>query len=337
MDVLSDVLRMVRLSGAVFFDVSVDPKGPWVAATPEAGRIAAWVMPSAEHVIPFHMMLAGDCWVELLDESAPPLRLAAGDVIAYPMGDGHVMSAAPGLRGPPDLSLYNRPPGEPLPFVVGAELPGPMRTRFVCGYLGFDARPFNPILRALPRVLVARSGDGLEHLVHLFRLAVDETRAHRSGREQVLAKAAELMFVEVVRRHIDQLSDDATSWFAALRDRHVSAALHLMHARPAESWTVERLAHEVGLSRTVFAGRFAHLVQDSPMQYLANMRMQLATRLLERQGTSLAQVAAQVGYESEAAFNRAFKKILGAPPGTWRRDRACQKHGVPATDRASVA
>ena len=324
MDVLSDVLRAVRLTGAVFFDVNLDTSGPWAATTPEAGRIAAWVMPSAEYVIPFHMVLAGECWAELLDDSAPPLRLAAGDVIAYPMGDGHVLNSAPGLRGPPDLSLYRRPPDRPLPLVVGADPAGGPETRFVCGYLGCDARPFNPILRALPRVLLARSGDGLEHLFQLFRLAVDETRAHRSGGEQVLSKAAELMFIEVVRRHIDSLSDDAASWFAALRDRQISAALHLMHARPAEAWTVERLAHKVGLSRTVFADRFAHLVQDSPMQYLANLRMQLATRLLERQGTGLAQVAAEVGYESEAAFNRAFKKYVGAPPGAWRRDRARQ-------------
>lgn len=329
MDVLSDVLRMVRLTGAVFFDVNLDAKGPWVAATPEAGRIATLVMPSAEHVIPFHLMLAGECWAELLDDPAPPLRLNAGDLIAFPMGDGHVMNSEPGLRGPPDLSLYSRPPDQPLPLIVGGSLPGPPRTRFVCGYLGCDARPFNPVLRALPRVLVARSGNGLEHLVHLFRLAVDETRAHRPGSEQVLSKAAELMFVEVVRRHIDQLSDDSASWFAALRDRHISAALHLMHGHPAEGWTVERLAHEVGLSRTVFAERFAHLVQESPMQYLANLRMQLATRLLERQGVSLAQVASEVGYESEAAFNRAFKKFLGAPPGAWRRERARQEHEAP--------
>jgi AraC-like DNA-binding protein len=321
MDVLSDVLRMVRLTGAVFFDVTFGAKGPWVAATPASGRIGPWVMPAAEHVIPFHLMLAGECWVEFLDDSAPPLRLTAGDVIACPMGDGHVMNSEPGLRAAPDLSLYQRRPDRPLPFVIGGGVPGKMQTRFVCGYLGCDVRPFNPILPALPRALVARSEDGLNHLVELFRLAVDESMAHRSGREQVLSKLAELMFVEVVRRHIEALPSDAASWFAALRDRHIGAALHLMHARPAEAWTVERLAHEVGLSRTVFADRFVQLVQDSPMQYLTNLRMQLATRLLERQGTSIAQVAREVGYESEAAFNRAFKKHVGVPPGAWRRGR----------------
>jgi AraC-like DNA-binding protein len=324
MDVLSDVLRAVRLTGAVFFDVNLGAESPWVAATPESSRIAGWVMPSAEHVIPFHLVLAGDVWAEFSDNSTAPIRLAPGDIVIYPMGDAHVFSSAPGLRAPPDLSLYFRPADRQLPFVIGHDLDGGMRTRFVCGYLGCDARPFNPILRALPRLLLARSTDGIGYLVELFRVAADETRARRSGGESVLSKAAELMFVEVIRRHIEALPNDAMSWLAGLRDRHVGAALHLMHARPAEPWTVERLAHEVGLSRTVFADRFAQLVQDSPMQYLTNLRMQLATRLLERQGVGLAQVAAEVGYESEAAFNRAFKKYVGEPPGAWRRGRARQ-------------
>jgi AraC-like DNA-binding protein len=129
------------------------------------------------------------------------------------------------------------------------------------------------------------------------------------------------MFVDVVRRYIDGLPRDAGGWLSGLRDAHIGAALALMHGRPAEAWTLERLAREIGISRSVFADRFAHYVQDSPMQYLTRWRMQLATRLLERPNVGLAQVAAEVGYESEAAFNRAFKKCVGAPPGAWRRGR----------------
>jgi AraC-like DNA-binding protein len=135
---------------------------------------------------------------------------------------------------------------------------------------------------------------------------------------------AELMFVEVVRRHIDSLPSDAASWLSGLRDDHVGAALALMHARPAEDWTLGRLAREVGLSRSAFADRFAHFVDESPMQYLTRWRMQLASRLLERQGMSVARAAGEVGYESEAAFNRAFKKCVGLPPGAWRRSRLAE-------------
>ena len=158
-------------------------------------------------------------------------------------------------------------------------------------------------------------------MTQLIRLAVDETATRRSGGETVLSKVAELMFVDVVRRHIDTLPPDASGWLSALRDAHVGAALALLHGRAAEAWTVEILAREVGLSRSVFANRFAHFVQDSPMHYLTRWRMQLASRLLDRQGVGVAQVAAEVGYESEAAFNRAFKKCVGEPPGAWRRSR----------------
>lgn len=319
MDVLSDVLRAVRLTGAIFFDV--EASAPWVAETPSAVAIGGQVMPEAEHVVMFHAMTSGGCWAELLDGSVPPLRLDAGDIVVVPMGDPHVLGSTPGIRAAPDLKMYYRPTDRQLPFYVTQLEGGGERARFVCGYLGCDARPFNPVLHALPRILHARGADGAECMTQLIRLAVDETTMRRSGGETVLSKVAELMFVDVVRRHIDTLPPDAGGWLSGLRDTQIGAALALMHGRPAEAWTLERLAQEVGLSRSVFADRFAHFVQDSPMHYLTRWRMQLATRLLERQGVGVAQVAAEVGYESEAAFNRAFKKYVGEPPGAWRRGR----------------
>src|SRR5262249_26659275 len=151
-------------------------------------------------------------------------------------------------------------------------------TRFVCGYLGCDARPFNPVLQALPRLLHARGTEGGAPMAQLLRLAVDETASRRSGGGTVLSKGAELVFGDVIRRHIDSLPKDAGGWLSGLRDPQVGAALALMHGRPAEAWTLESLAREVGLSRSVFADRFGHFVQDSPMQYLTRWRMQLATR-----------------------------------------------------------
>jgi AraC-like DNA-binding protein len=154
----------------------------------------------------------------------------------------------------------------------------------------------------------------------LFRVALLEGVSGRAGAETILAKLSELMFVEVVRCHVETLPAGSRGWLSGLRDPPVGKALSLIHGRPAEDWTLERLAREVGLSRTVFAERFSHFVQDSPIQYLARWRLQLASRLLER-GVSIAQAAAEVGYESEAAFNRAFKKQVGVPPGSWRRSR----------------
>jgi len=318
-DVLSDVLRAVRLTGAVFFDV--EACAPWVTPTPAAIKIAASVMPESEHVIMFHAVTSGGCWAELEDGSVPPISLVSGDIVVFAMGDSHVLCSAPGMRAPADVNLYFRPTDRQLPFQITPPGGSGERTRFVCGYLGCDARPFNPVLQALPRLLRVRGADGVGCMTQLIRMAVDETAACRSGGETVLSKVAELMFVEVVRRYIESLPKDAGGWLSGLRDPHIGAVLALMHGRPAEAWTLERLAHEVGLSRSVFADRFTHFVQDSPMQYLTRWRMQLATRLLERPGVGLAQIAAEVGYESEAAFNRTFKKYVGAPPGAWRRTR----------------
>jgi len=326
-DVLSDVLRTVRLTGAIFFDV--EASAPWVATTPEAVTIGNNVMPESQHVIMFHVMTLGGCWAELLEGSIPAVRLEAGDIIVLPMGDAHVLCSKPGMRTEANLDMYRRPTDRSLPIVVGRDAGGVGQARFVCGYLGCDARPFNPVLQALPRVLHVRGGEGVGYMTQLIRLAVDESTTRRSGGETVLSKLAELMFVDVVRRYIDTLPKEAGGWLSGLRDVHVGAALALMHGRPAEAWTLERLAHEVGLSRSVFADRFAHFMQETPMHYLTRWRMQLATRLLERQGVGVAQVAGEVGYESEAAFNRAFRKCVGVPPGAWRRERQSLRASAP--------
>jgi AraC-like DNA-binding protein len=190
----------------------------------------------------------------------------------------------------------------------------------VCGYLGCDRRPYNPLLDALPRMLHIRSEKTPANLTaDLIRFALAERDSGRAGGESVLAKLSELMFVQALRQHIEQTPEGERGWLSGLRDRHVGAALKLIHGRPAEDWTLDRLAREVGLSRSAFAERFAHYVDETPMRYLGRWRMQLAARALERPGVSIAQAAADVGYQSEAAFNRAFKKFVGAPPGEWRR------------------
>ncbi len=317
MDVLSDVLHAIRLTGAIYFDVTA--RDPWIAETPSVSSICAKVMPEFDHVIAFHVMLEGQCWAQVADESDPPVRLEAGDAVIFAGGDGHYMGTEVGKRSKPDMGVYYRPNDRALPFVLREGGDGEA-ARFVCGYLGCDARPFNPFLETLPRVMHVRRSSESGALTHdLIRIALQESEHPRAGGETILSKLSELMFLQAIRQHIDNLPDDSTGWLSGLRDRHVGAALALMHGRPAESWTLEALAREVGLSRSVFAQRFSEKVGVPAMQYLSNWRLQIAARMLEGTRMSIAQAAANVGYESEASFNRAFKKQVGVPPGAWRR------------------
>jgi AraC-like DNA-binding protein len=193
------------------------------------------------------------------------------------------------------------------------------KSRFVCGYLGCDVRPYNPVLDALPRMLhVKRSSVAGVLTFDLMRIAVEASRRARAGGEAILAKISELMFMHAICQYIDDLPAESTGWLAGLRDKQVNAALRLLHAKPAASWTLDSLAREVGLSRTVLSVRFSEVMGTSVMQYLSNWRLQLAAGLLDRQGISLAQIAEEVGFGSEAAFNRAFKRQVGVPPGAWR-------------------
>jgi AraC-like DNA-binding protein len=319
MDVLSEVLRAVRLTGAVFFDVSA--RAPWVAESPTQSSISAKVMPDFERVIPFHIVLDGSCWAQLGEESCEPIRLVKGDAVLLPHGDRHSLGSEAGGRAEPDYGRYYRPDDRPLPFVL-KELGGSgASVHLACGFLGCDARPFNPVLDGLPPLLHVQGQAGANPTLELIRMALEESAARRAGSETVLAKLSELMFVQALRRYLDQLPADSGGWLSGLRDPQVGRALGLIHGRPAEDWTLERLAREVALSRSAFAERFSHFVREPAMRYLGRWRMQLALRALESPSTSIAQAASQVGYQSEAAFNRAFKKYMGVPPGQWRRAR----------------
>ncbi|HEY2434067.1 MAG TPA: AraC family transcriptional regulator [Vicinamibacterales bacterium] len=318
-DVLSDVLRAVRLTGAVFFDFELS--SPWVAEAPPAHEIAGSVMPGAHRVIEYHLIARGNCWGHAV--GADPIALREGDLIVFPQGDGHVLSSAPGMRSVPDHSMFVRR-SSPLPLVYEMGGGGSDRARVVCGFLGCDDRPYNPLLGALPRMihLSARGPRAITGwLSTLVNIAVAESGAGRPGGENVLARLSELMFVEVVRQYLEALPEAETGWLAGLRDAAVGQALAAMHAEPAADWSVEGLARAGGLSRSVFAERFTDMVGQPPMQYLALWRAQLASRLLA-EGGQVAAVAAAVGYESEAAFSRAFKKFVGRSPAAWRREAA---------------
>jgi AraC-like DNA-binding protein len=329
-DTLSDLLRAVRLRGAVFYHIDGAP--PWVAEAPHAREIIPAIMPGADHMIEFHGLVKGSCWAAVAGES--PIRLEAGDVVLFPQGDPHVMSSAPGLRAPSvDATIYYSPRPPQLPYslsmrdaeITTARLDGDGRDQatLVCGFLGLDARPFNPLLAALPRILrVPGSTLGAESWVTTFlRAVVAESSARRPGGEAVLERMSEMLFVEVLRRHIDSLPAEQTGWLAGMRDAAVGRALSLMHEKPGEAWTLERLGENAGLSRSSLHERFVHFIGQPPIQYLAQWRMQVASRLLRDTDAKVVQVAIEVGYESEAAFSRAFKRVAGVSPGAWRKGK----------------
>lgn len=326
-DPLADVLTSVRLTGSVFFRVEGAP--PWVAEAPASRAIAAQVMPAADHVIEFHAIARGRCLAGIVGEV--PVALEAGDVICFPHGDPHVLSSAPGLRAPPDLAPYALAKRAPRPFhlKVGS---GPSEVEVVCGFFGCDARPFNPLLAALPRVLRASDRDGPRcgWLSRLLEAAEAEVRSPGPGGEGVLSRLSELMFVEMIRRHLEAQPAQRAGWLAGLCDPHVGRALAALHAGPGEAWSLERLARAAGLARSSLAERFTGLIGEPPMQYLARWRMQVAAGLLATTHDGVAAIAGRVGYASEAAFNRAFKKCVGVPPATWRRRRATSPRPEPA-------
>jgi AraC-like DNA-binding protein len=320
MDALSDVLRAVRLTGAVFFDVHASE--PWAAETPPGQSIVGKIFPGADHLIPYHVVTGGVCWAGLIGET--PVHLSAGDIVVFPHGDAHVVSSEPGMRSAPDLALYRRPSDGQLPFSISMGPEALQPAQIVCGYLACDSRPFNPLLAALPRVIHVANQDG-GALGTFVRFAVAESKERRPGGEAVLEHLSELMFVDVVRRYLETLPADRSDWLAALREPFVGRALTALHRSPARAWTLELLAHEVGLSRSTLVERFTEFVGQPPMQYLANWRMQLAANDLRSGSESVATIADRVGYESEAAFSRAFKKAVGMSPSEWRKHRTADR------------
>jgi AraC-like DNA-binding protein len=324
-DTLSDVLRLVRLRGAVFYHVSFGHE--WAVEAPTANEIADAVIPGAEHVIEYHVLTKGRGWAAIVGE--PPVLLESGDIVMFPQGDAHVLSSAPGLRPSrmePEWVYATRDDPKPIPvvfqslheFSYGTPAPESV-SNVVCGFLGCDLRPFNPLIATLPRLLHLPAADGAAWIGQMLQQAVSASQDKRLGGEAMLERISEMMFVDAVRRHVERLPKESTGWFAGLRDRQVGRALALIHDRPAQAWTIESLANDVALSRSAFYDRFVGLVGQPPMHYLTQWRMAVAATLLRQSRAPVASIALDVGYESEAAFTRAFKRQVGTPPGRWRR------------------
>ncbi len=331
-DTLSDVLRTVRLRSALFYDLSC--AGKWLAEAPGSDDIAGAVMSDVDQVIPYHVVTTGECWVALQGEQ--PLRLQRGDVVILPQGDPHVVSSAPGLRAEPNANWYEEMKLHKRPFRLGrdgnaAGAPAfeacrpasgaghEADTSLVCGFIGCDKRPFNPLLATLPRLLHLPATEGSAWGAQFAQLAATVSGSQRPGSEVLLERMSEMMFVDAVSRHIDSMPEQSTGWLAGLRDRFVGRALALMHENPTAAWSIDELSNQVGLSRSALHERFVELIAQPPMQYLTSWRMQLASRMLLDSQSSVLSIALRTGYESEAAFGRAFTRLVGMPPAAWRR------------------
>jgi AraC-like DNA-binding protein len=323
LDALSDVLRLVRLTGAVFLDAEFT--APWCIGEPAGVEMCVEHMPEAQHVVIYHLVTQGGCEVALAGQA--PRSVQANDLIIIPSGEAHSLGCdLSGPRADGARLVIQRSPDEAPQVRYGG---GGAVTRIVCGYLACDSALFNTILAALPRLMIINMRDdpGGQWLTSSLQFSLAECAAPKAGAGTVLAKLSELMFVEAIRRHIESLPPEQQGWLAGLRDRFVGKALALMHSKPARAWTVDELASCVGLSRSALAERFTALIGQPPMQYLTRWRLQLAADLLHSSQRAIAAIAAEVGYDSEAAFSRAFKRELGAAPATWRRSPPTLRSG----------
>jgi len=326
LDALSDVLRIVRLSGAVFMDAEFT--APWCVGEPAGVEVCIEHLPDAQHIVIYHLLTEGTVDVSL--PGSAPVSARAGDLVIIPSGAAHALGSDLSRPRADGARLIVRRGPDDVPQVRhggGGEV-----TRMVCGYLACDSSLFDTVLAALPRVMVVsmREGPGAQWLASSIRFSIAESAAQRAGAGTVLAKLSELMFVEAIRRYIEGLPAEQTGWLAGLRDRFVGKTLALIHSKPAHPWTVEELAGTVGLSRSALAERFTGLIGQPPMQYLTRWRLQLAANLLRASSRNIASVAAGVGYDSEAAFSRAFKRELGITPAAWRRARDRPQQHLPA-------
>jgi len=317
MDAFSEILSGVKLNGAVFF--SAEFSAPWGFSTPPPNVLAGQLAPGAEHLVLYHFVIDGGAIVQMVDGSS--IDLTSGDVVIFPHAHQHHMASGKGSVPPfPNYGIIAKIKARNLNTLRAGG--GGATSRFVCGYMTCDPLLCRPVLSALPPVFKVnirtdRSGHWLESsILHL----VEEAASGRVGSEAMLAKLSEALFVDTLRRYIAGLPEQQMGWLAGTRDPIVGKSLGLLHSRIAHPWTIADLADEVGISRSALVDRFTRYLSEPPMTYLTRWRLQLAARSLERTSRGVAEIAADIGYESEAAFNRAFKREFGLPPGRYRTD-----------------
>lgn len=313
MDVLSDVLNSVRLSGSVLFTARFTV--PFSVATPASENFAHMLVPNARRLILFHIIIEGRCTAITADGKS--VEAEAGDMLLLPNGDaltiGNPQSTSP-------CSIFELVP--PLPWAGPPEVSwggGGPPLRLLCGFLHADELLLQPLLADLPGLLLIRGGDAMPRLRGLQTFVVEEMQAARAGGATVTRRLVELLFVESLRHALTARFDGPAPPLTALGDPIVGKALMLLHDEPARDWTVEMLAKEAATSRSVLSDRFTAMIGCPPMEYLARWRMQLAARRMLDRPDPLAEIAAGVGYLSENGFNRTFRRYFGEPPGRWRK------------------
>jgi len=315
MDPFSQILSGVVLKGALFFNAEFS--APWGFNAPTARELATVLAPDAPHLLVYHFLVEGSGIVSLGDAA---IELEPGDVVVLPHGDAHEMCSAQGVARKLSEAMMAKLKTRDLSAMHtggGGEV-----ARFVCGFMVCDPLLCRPILQSLPPAFKVnlrsdRSGQWLEHtLLHL----VEEAASENAGSEAVLAKLSEALFVDTLRRYLAGLPEQEVGWLAAARDPMIGKSLMLLHSRSQHPWTLVELAREVGLSRSALAERFTRYLSEPPMAYLIRRRLKLAARALASTSRGVAEIAEDVGYESEAAFNRAFKREFGLPPARYRNE-----------------
>lgn len=302
-DVLSDVLQSLDVRTRLFCHSEL--ASPWCLAFP------------ASALAHFHYIEHGGAWVRMPD-SGKTLALAAGDLVVLPHGKRYQIADTP-KRAPIPFSR-TIPQGKASCHLVRSGGTGPT-TSMLCGAFAMKHAGEHPLLSLLPETVLLRPTDSREAswVEATLRQLAAEVRGQQPGNELVVSRLTDILLVQVLRAWLAESGEVEGNWLAALRDRHVGKAMSLIHGDPAHAWTVKELASRAGLSRSPFAARFVRLTGVSPMAYLSRVRMQKAAGLLRSQGASLADAAAASGYQSEAAFSKAFRRHFGAPPGQYRR------------------
>lgn len=314
-DVLSDALNVFRVTGAALLRGEL--VAPAAVDIPEAATYARYVHPGATRIMVMHIVAEGSCCVEV--DGAGRRQLPPGSIVGFPRGQAHRLSVGEGATPVRVSTLLPPPPWPELPTLRSGGT-GP-RTRLVCVYLRCDELLSNPILNSLPPLLVVSPGRGDSDWIAANVQHIDrEAALKRPGGDCLIARLTELLFIEILRRHIETLDDAATGWLAALGDRHLARALACFHSDPARQWTVEEVARRAGMSRTAMTQRFQRVLNVSPMRYLTSWRLQLTAQALRSSDKTTAQIAAEVGYGSETALSRAFKRETGCAPIEWRRN-----------------
>ncbi len=334
MDALSEALNAVRMTGAIFFHAEC--AAPWGFAVPSVAEVQHVLSPGTERLVNYNLVTEGQAVARLAD-GTNELALRPGDLTILPHGDAHTVSnGSPRsfIDSSEALQDVMQGNGAMMRFGENGEV-----TRFICGFFGCERSADRLFLAGLPKVICIniRENPGSAWLETAIRHLVSEAESDRPGRTVLLSRMAESLFIEALRCYIEQLPSDQTGWLAGARDPVVGGILALIHRDPAYDWTLHRLACAVGSSRSVIAKRFGRFIGKSPMAYLAHWRLELGARQLRASAKPVIQVAAEVGYESEAAFNRAFKRSFGLPPAQYRRRHA---NGTPVPNahsfRASV-